>query len=107
MLTIDKESYVFNEQELKNRGFEIGKDIYFDKIMKGFNLNEFDDEITEITKKYDINIKSKEIYSNSNETVELKYIGNRNFVLHRIFKKGEVKHECHVTHQKSDKVFLI
>ena len=92
--------YEFDAEELKNRGFKTSmyKDAWddvqkdYDKYIKGFNLNQFDDEIEKNTKNVGIKINKKNIHSTVNG-LRIEYEGDNEFVLHRTFRKGVVDHD--------------
>ena len=88
--------YVPDEEEMKKAGFyvygkgDVSKE--YNKVMKGFNLKEFDDDITRISKKYGIKITDKDISAYNNEVI-IKYSGDNDFRIVRTFTPGKVYHD--------------
>jgi hypothetical protein len=88
--------YKFNKTELKKRGFEIDDNNVnkkvFDDVIKGFNLNEFDDEMNEVAKNRNITWKEKSINADDN-CININFESSNGVLLQRRYQKGVVSHE--------------
>jgi len=91
--------YIFDVDDLKNnRGFTNITDGItsddFDNIIKGFNVNEFDDDMMSIAKKWNIIWGDKEIFLSPNRNIiDIDYYTPNGIALRRRYTNGVVSHE--------------
>lgn len=89
-----KKPYELNRENLIKRGFNIDnitKAEYRD-IVKGLNLEQFDDDLNKIAERYGINLNTKYI-SLKRDYLKIHIIGDNDFALKRTFNKnGLVEH---------------
>lgn len=88
------QTYIFDADKLKEKGFYVKDNVAteYDKVMKGFNMEEFADEITAISSKYGLGIRSMHLNAYDGE-IEFWCTGDNDFSLRRYFKKDTVYHD--------------
>ncbi|QIK58819.1 hypothetical protein G7050_02750 [Dysgonomonas sp. HDW5A] len=86
--------YVFNPKSLKQEGFHIKDNVEseYDKVIKGFNMEEFNNDLMQISDKYGLGIRSKHLNAYKDE-IEFWCTGDNDFSLKRFFQKDVVFHD--------------
>lgn len=92
--SVVSKEYVFDAEKLKEQGFVIhGRDNgQYSDIVKGFNMEEFNKDMTRISNKYGLGIDSKSLRLSS-EDVEFTLSGANNFRIVRGFTDGIAYHD--------------
>ena len=89
--------YQFNSNNLEDRGFHIvDNDVSknYNEIMKGFNLEKLDDDLTSIFESYNSKIVQKTIETVNDDKIKISYKTNNKIYLERTFTgNGVVKHD--------------
>lgn len=86
--------YVFTQKSARDMGYFVNGriDSEYDKVIKGFNLEQFNRELDQLIKRYGIEVTKKNIIAYQGEIL-IKYEGSNDFSLTRSFANNIAYHD--------------